>query len=163
RPPSLHRRGCRSGGRGRCRRDRAGGVAHRTGGPAGPLRAHARLLGLRQRLIPVADRAGSMAQSRPGSPAGRQCRLARHAGGARTWQDRSVPEQNYEPNPPLEKSIAQRLQRNDQGLVCAVVQDDHTLEVLMVAWMDDEALRRTLTEGRVTYWSRSRGEYWRKG
>ena len=33
----------------------------------------------------------------------------------------------------------------------------------MLGWMDDEALRRTLTEGRVTYWSRSRGEYWRKG
>ncbi|MEP7035871.1 MAG: phosphoribosyl-AMP cyclohydrolase, partial [Actinomycetota bacterium] len=36
-------------------------------------------------------------------------------------------------------------------------------EVLMVGWMDDEALRRTLTSGRVTFWSRSRGEYWRKG
>ena len=33
----------------------------------------------------------------------------------------------------------------------------------MVGWMDDEALRRTLTTGRATYWSRSRGEYWRKG
>ena len=33
----------------------------------------------------------------------------------------------------------------------------------MLAWMDAEALRRTLTEGRVTYWSRSRQEYWRKG
>jgi phosphoribosyl-AMP cyclohydrolase len=33
----------------------------------------------------------------------------------------------------------------------------------MVGWMDDEALRRTLTEGRVTFWSRSRKEYWRKG
>src|SRR5699024_5343208 len=35
--------------------------------------------------------------------------------------------------------------------------------VLMVGWMDDEALHRTLTTGRATYWSRSRGEYWRKG
>src|SRR3712207_123711 len=35
--------------------------------------------------------------------------------------------------------------------------------VLMVAWMDDEALHRTLTTGRATYWSRSRGEYWVKG
>ena len=33
----------------------------------------------------------------------------------------------------------------------------------MVGWMDDEALRRTLTSGRVTFWSRSRNEYWRKG
>lgn len=64
---------------------------------------------------------------------------------------------------PLDPAVAQRLRRNDQGLVCAVVQDDHTLEVLMVAWMDDEALRRTLTETRVTYWSRSRNQYWRKG
>ncbi|MDN5789769.1 MAG: phosphoribosyl-AMP cyclohydrolase [Micrococcales bacterium] len=44
-----------------------------------------------------------------------------------------------------------------------VGQPHATAEVLMVGWMDDEALRRTLTQGRVTYWSRSRGEYWRKG
>ena len=49
------------------------------------------------------------------------------------------------------------------GLVCAVVQDAGTREVLMVAWMDDEALHRTLTTGRATYWSRSRQEYWVKG
>lgn len=72
-------------------------------------------------------------------------------------------EQTPDPTPELDPAVARRLRRNDQGLVCAVVQDDHTLEVLMVAWMDDEALRRTLTEGRVTYWSRSRGQYWRKG
>ncbi|WP_022916460.1 phosphoribosyl-AMP cyclohydrolase [Ruania albidiflava] len=65
--------------------------------------------------------------------------------------------------PVLDPAVAERLTRNDDGLVCAVVQDHTTDEVLMVAWMDDEALRRTLTEGRVTYWSRSRGEYWRKG
>ena len=52
---------------------------------------------------------------------------------------------------------------NEQGLVPAVVQDDDTHDVLMLAWMDAEALRRTLTEGRATYWSRSRQEYWRKG
>jgi len=44
-----------------------------------------------------------------------------------------------------------------------VVQQHDTREVLMVGWMDDEALRRTLTSGRVTFWSRSRQEYWRKG
>ena len=49
------------------------------------------------------------------------------------------------------------------GLVVAVVQEHATLEVLMVAYMDAEALTRTLTERRVTYWSRSRQEYWRKG
>lgn len=52
---------------------------------------------------------------------------------------------------------------NADGLVPAIVQEAGTKEVLMLAWMDEEALRRTLTEGRVTYWSRSRGEYWRKG
>jgi phosphoribosyl-AMP cyclohydrolase len=64
---------------------------------------------------------------------------------------------------PLDPTIADRLRRDDSGLVCAVVQDDHDGRVLMVAWMDDEALRRTLTQGRATYWSRSRQEYWRKG
>ena len=49
------------------------------------------------------------------------------------------------------------------GLMPAIVQQWDTLEVLMLAWMDAEALRRTLTEGRVTFWSRSRQEYWRKG
>jgi len=49
------------------------------------------------------------------------------------------------------------------GLLPAVVQQWDSGEVLMVAYMDAEALRRTLTEGRVTFWSRSRREYWRKG
>jgi len=59
--------------------------------------------------------------------------------------------------------VASRLTRNPQGLVAAVVQQHDTNEVLMVGWMDDEALHRTLTTGRATYWSRSRAEYWRKG
>lgn len=49
------------------------------------------------------------------------------------------------------------------GLMPAIVQDDESERVLMLAWMDAEAIRRTLTTGRVTYWSRSRQEYWRKG
>ena len=49
------------------------------------------------------------------------------------------------------------------GLMPAIVQDDTHGDVLMLAWMDAEAVRRTLTTGRVTFWSRSRGEYWRKG
>lgn len=49
------------------------------------------------------------------------------------------------------------------GLLPAVIQQQGTREVLMVGYMDAEALRRTLTEGRVTFWSRSRSEYWRKG
>ncbi|WP_029144259.1 phosphoribosyl-AMP cyclohydrolase [Microbacterium luticocti] len=63
-------------------------------------------------------------------------------------------------------SIEERLGRvsfNEQGLVPAVIQQWDTGEVLMLGWMDAEALRRTLTTGRVTFWSRSRGEYWRKG
>lgn len=64
---------------------------------------------------------------------------------------------------PLPASLAARLKRDDAGLVAAVVQQHDTNEVLMVGWMDDEALRRTLTSGRVTFWSRSRQEYWRKG
>jgi phosphoribosyl-AMP cyclohydrolase len=63
---------------------------------------------------------------------------------------------------PVEELIS-RLSRNDRGLVAAVVQDHDTREVLMLGWMDDEAIRRTVEEGRVTYWSRSRQEYWRKG
>lgn len=64
---------------------------------------------------------------------------------------------------PLSGVPASRLKRDASGLVVAVVQQHDTREVLMVGWMDDEALRRTLTEGRVTFWSRSRREYWRKG
>ena len=63
----------------------------------------------------------------------------------------------------LPRDIAARLKRDAAGLVAAVVQQYDTGEVLMVGWMDDEALRRTLTQGRVTFWSRSRREYWRKG
>jgi phosphoribosyl-AMP cyclohydrolase len=50
-----------------------------------------------------------------------------------------------------------------QGLVAAVIQDHADATVLMVGWMDTEAVRRTLTTGRTWFWSRSRGEYWQKG
>jgi phosphoribosyl-AMP cyclohydrolase len=63
----------------------------------------------------------------------------------------------------LDPAVAGRLKRDSDGLVAAVVQQHGTGEVLMVGWMDDEALRRTLTSGRTTFWSRSRQEYWRKG
>jgi phosphoribosyl-AMP cyclohydrolase len=65
--------------------------------------------------------------------------------------------------PDLEPSIAARLKRNADGLVAAIVREHATGDVLMMAWMDDEALRRTLSTGRATYWSRSRQEYWVKG
>lgn len=63
----------------------------------------------------------------------------------------------------LDPAIAARLKRDPAGLVPAVIQQYDTHEVLMVGWMDDEALHRTLTGGRTTFWSRSRQEYWRKG
>jgi phosphoribosyl-AMP cyclohydrolase len=60
-------------------------------------------------------------------------------------------------------SVVARAAFNADGLLPAIIQQHDTLEVLMLGWMDAEALRRTLTEGRVTFWSRSRQEYWRKG
>lgn len=63
----------------------------------------------------------------------------------------------------LDPAIADRLKRDDAGLVAAVVQDAATRAVLMVGWMDDEALHRTLTTGAATFWSRSRQSYWVKG
>jgi phosphoribosyl-AMP cyclohydrolase len=55
------------------------------------------------------------------------------------------------------------LKFDDRGLIPAVIQQHDTGEVLMVAWMDAEAVRRTLAEGRTWLWSRSRREYWCKG
>jgi phosphoribosyl-AMP cyclohydrolase len=63
----------------------------------------------------------------------------------------------------LDPDVARRLKRDDSGLIVAVVQQHDTGEVLMVGWMDDEALHRTITTGRSTFWSRSRREYWVKG
>lgn len=52
---------------------------------------------------------------------------------------------------------------NTDGLVPAIIQDDETGEVLMLAWMNEESLARTLKTGRTWFWSRSRQEYWCKG
>ena len=52
---------------------------------------------------------------------------------------------------------------NDDGLVPAIVQDDKTGDVLMMAWMNSETLKQSLSEGRTVFWSRSRQEVWRKG
>jgi len=60
-------------------------------------------------------------------------------------------------------AVIDRATFDDRGLLPAIVQQEGTLEVLMLGYMDAEALRRTLTQGRVTFWSRSRQEYWRKG
>jgi phosphoribosyl-AMP cyclohydrolase len=80
----------------------------------------------------------------------------RAACGWRTQELRIVSD-NLDPN------VAARLRRDPSGLVPAIVQEHGTGEVLMLAWMDDEALHRTLTTGRATYWSRSRREHWVKG
>ena len=52
---------------------------------------------------------------------------------------------------------------NDVGLIPAIAQDHETKEVLMMAWMNQEAVEKTLATGRVTYWSRSRQAFWIKG
>ncbi|MDF3336061.1 phosphoribosyl-AMP cyclohydrolase [Mycolicibacterium septicum] len=63
----------------------------------------------------------------------------------------------------LDPDIAKRLKRNADGLFSAVAQERSTGQVLMVAWMDDDALARTLETREATYFSRSRGEQWVKG
>jgi len=59
--------------------------------------------------------------------------------------------------------VVSRASFDANGLLPAIIQQHDTRDVLMLGYMDAEALRRTLTEGRVTFWSRSRQEYWRKG
>jgi phosphoribosyl-AMP cyclohydrolase len=69
-------------------------------------------------------------------------------------------------NPAPLRATAESLESvtyNDDGLVPAIVQDDATGEVLMMAWMNAETLQLTLDEGRTVFWSRSRREVWRKG
>jgi phosphoribosyl-AMP cyclohydrolase len=67
------------------------------------------------------------------------------------------------PERQLDAAVASRLKRDAAGLIVAVIQQYDTDEVLMVGWMDDDALHRTLTTGRATFWSRSRQQYWVKG
>jgi phosphoribosyl-AMP cyclohydrolase len=67
------------------------------------------------------------------------------------------------PESGLDPTIASLLKRDVDGLVAVIVQQHDTREVLMLGWMNDEALHRTLVTGRTTFWSRSRQEYWTKG
>ena len=60
-------------------------------------------------------------------------------------------------------SITQNVTFNANGLVPAIAQDAQSGEVLMMAWMNAEALELTVKEQRAVYWSRSRGQLWRKG
>ena len=66
------------------------------------------------------------------------------------------------PIPVIDDQLAQ-VTYNADGLVPAIVQDEASGEVLMMAWMNAETLRLTLEEGRTVFWSRSRQEVWRKG
>ena len=75
-----------------------------------------------------------------------------------------------EPSPPVEAIVIEPtagqladVVYNEAGLVPAIVQDDDSGEVLMMAWMSAESLALSLAEGRTIFWSRSRRELWRKG
>jgi phosphoribosyl-AMP cyclohydrolase len=59
--------------------------------------------------------------------------------------------------------VVSAIKFNDNGLVPAIAQQFDTNDVLMMAWMNADAVRETLANGRVCYWSRSRGQLWRKG
>jgi phosphoribosyl-AMP cyclohydrolase len=92
----------------------------------------------------------------------------RPAEAARTREQREPESKEHAvtsaiPPSPLDPAIAARLKRDAAGLFPAIAQQYDTGEVLMLAWMDDEALHRTLTTGLGTYWSRGRQEYWVKG
>lgn len=66
-------------------------------------------------------------------------------------------------NEDLADAIIKELVYTEDGLVPAIAQQHETGEVLMMAWMNADAVRETLATGRVCYWSRSRGKLWRKG
>jgi len=65
--------------------------------------------------------------------------------------------------PPLPSSLEAAIAFDDRGLVPVIAQQHDSGEVLMMAWMNRQALAETLASGRVCYWSRSRGKLWRKG
>jgi phosphoribosyl-AMP cyclohydrolase/phosphoribosyl-ATP pyrophosphohydrolase/phosphoribosyl-AMP cyclohydrolase len=83
----------------------------------------------------------------------------RDVGGPRL---RSIVVTTPTPIPVTEADLA-AIAWNGDGLAPAIVQEQGTGAVLMLAWMNEESLRRTLDEGRTVFWSRSRGELWRKG
>ena len=68
-----------------------------------------------------------------------------------------------EPTPEACAALLAALRFDKQGLVACIAQQHDTGEVLMLAWMNRDAVAETLATGRVTYWSRSRGALWRKG
>jgi phosphoribosyl-AMP cyclohydrolase len=71
---------------------------------------------------------------------------------------------NYMKIPPaVRQSLFERIQWDAQGLVPVIAQSADTNEVLMLAWMNQKALKNTLESGEMVYWSRSRNALWRKG
>lgn len=68
-----------------------------------------------------------------------------------------------DPLPVMPKEALDRIRFDDRGLIAAVAQDCRNGRILMLAWMNAEALRATLASGYATYWSRSRNRLWRKG
>ena len=72
--------------------------------------------------------------------------------------DASVP-----PQPPVANDLLKRLVFDERGLIPAIVQDASSREVLMLAWMNAESVRASISEGRTVFWSRSRQSLWRKG
>ena len=79
-----------------------------------------------------------------------------------TTREQTVPSPDSTPTTSIDDAVG-GLKFDAAGLLPAVVQDDTDGAVLMVAWMDAEAVRRTLTSGRTWFWSRSRRQYWQKG
>jgi phosphoribosyl-AMP cyclohydrolase len=75
---------------------------------------------------------------------------------------RSIETATHEHSYPLSQVI-ENLSFNANGLIPVITQDHDSREVLMMAWMNQEAINRTLTSGDMTYWSRSRSQFWRKG
>lgn len=68
--------------------------------------------------------------------------------------------------PPTAKTVdavIENLKFNNDGLIPAIAQQDESGEILMMAWMNEDAVRETLDTGQVCYWSRSRAQLWRKG
>ena len=66
-------------------------------------------------------------------------------------------------NADVAQELIERLLFDDAGLIPAIAQSHETRDVLMLAWMNADAVRETLATGRVCYWSRSRQQLWRKG
>ena len=92
--------------------------------------------------------------------------MAAHGAGNRVGAPPGAPYDDRVPTGTRIDATAEQLAAvtyNSEGLVPAIVQEHGTGEILMMAWMNETTLRRTLEEGRTVFWSRSRQEEWRKG